>query len=74
MGVNSHLYLVGSEVLDGVGHSGIAVEAQYYKLLRELLGCESCDLRSGNQISAGWKILTARLRLVFVNPLPDHLH
>jgi len=33
--VNCHLDLTGPEVLDGIGHSGVALEAQYRELLQE---------------------------------------
>jgi len=33
MGVHRQLDLIGSEVLDGIDHSGIAVEARYRELL-----------------------------------------
>ena len=32
MGVDRHLDLIDSEVLDGVGHSGMTVEARYHEL------------------------------------------
>ena len=38
--VNCHLDLISSEVLDGVGHSGVAIEARYHELLREPVGCD----------------------------------
>jgi len=38
MGVDSHLDLIGSEMLDEVDHSGIAVKALYHKLLWEPVG------------------------------------
>ena len=33
MGVDRHLDLIGTKVLDGVNHSGIAVEVRYHELL-----------------------------------------
>ena len=35
MGVDCHFDLIGSNVLDGIGHSSIAIEAQYHELSRE---------------------------------------
>jgi len=38
MGLNCHLNLIGSEVLDRVGHSGIAVEVRYHELFWKPVG------------------------------------
>ena len=40
VGVDHHLDLISSEVLDGVGQSGVAIEARYHELLREPVGCD----------------------------------
>jgi len=38
--VDHHLDLIGSEILERVDYSGVAIEVQYYKFLRESIGCD----------------------------------
>jgi len=45
VGVNCHLDLIGSEMLDGIGYFGIAVETRYHELLQELMGCDFLQKR-----------------------------
>ena len=69
--MNCHLDLISSKVLNGVGHSGVAIEARYHELLRKQAGC---DLRKRISPQDGGYWTTARLQRVFVDPLPNHLH
>ena len=38
MRVDRYLDVIGSEVLDGIGHSGVAIKARYHELFWEPVG------------------------------------
>ena len=61
-------------MLDGVGHSSVAIEALYHEFFREPIGSDLLLKRriENPQDEGSWA--TVRLQRVFVDPLPNHLH
>ena len=53
VGVDHHLDLVSSEMLDGVGHSGVTIVVQHHELLREPMGYDLRKRRIGDQQDGG---------------------
>ena len=74
MGMDSHLDLVGSEVLDGIGHSSITVESRYHELLLKPMRYDLLRKRRIGDPQDGRSWSTPGLRLIFIDPLIDHLY
>ena len=74
IGVDCHPDLIGSEMLDGISLSSITVEARYHELLRKPIRHDLFRKRGIRDLRDGRSRPTAGLRLVFIDPLPDHLH
>ena len=72
--VNHHLDQISSEVLDGVSHSSVTIEARHHELLQELVGCDLLQKRRIKDPCDGGSWATVRLWRVFVDPLLEHLH
>jgi len=72
--VDHHLDLISLEMLERVGYSYVAIEARYYKFLRDSMGCDFLRKRRIKNSQDGGSWAAMRLWCVFVNPLSDHFH